>query len=176
MCQLGSPVQQVTDVFGFRPRDGCGSGLERSGRDRYQAVSALDGFADGRNLKKDLPPLPPDYALSIKEPFIEAQPTSIPSLNILIQIVGSRGDVQPYLSLAIELVICSHRVRIASHDDFKDFVLVTGKRVLRRRWLERHKREVPQEALDRLEFFPIGGSPKELMAYMVRSECLGRQR
>lgn len=92
----------------------------------------------------------------------------VPSLNVLIQIVGSRGDVQPYLSLAIELVLCDarHRVRIATHDEFKEFVTETGRRLLRER---ARQRGIEEELEGRLEFFPIGGSPKELMAYMVKS-------
>lgn len=124
---------------------------------------------------KALSPLSPDYALVVKEPYLEPQPIDIPSLNILIQIVGSRGDVQPYLSLAIELVLCPsrHRVRLATHDEFKDFVLDTGKRILRTRLRQRQTGYMVDEKdfEDRLEFFPIGGSPKELMAYMVKSGC-----
>lgn len=84
-----------------------------------------------------------------------------PFLNIVIQIVGSRGkllltlvpngmahnltlklgDIQPFLALGKELQVAGHRVRIATHDVFKDFVKESG-----------------------LRFFPIGGDPSELMA------------
>ncbi|KAG4428277.1 hypothetical protein IFR05_016242, partial [Cadophora sp. M221] len=69
-----------------------------------------------------------------------------PNLNIVIQIVGSRGDVQPFLALGSKLRAAGHRVRIATHDIFRDFVTSTG-----------------------LEFFPIGGDPSSLMAYMVKN-------
>ncbi|KAM3071633.1 hypothetical protein ACMFMG_009505 [Clarireedia jacksonii] len=69
-----------------------------------------------------------------------------PRLNIVIQIVGSRGDVQPFIALGNELQVAGHRVRIATHDVFRDFVHESG-----------------------LEFYPIGGDPAELMAYMVRN-------
>jgi sterol 3beta-glucosyltransferase len=144
--------------------------------------------------------LPKDYALSVAEQGLESNnraPTGsghqtqdsnfnafapdCPELNIVIQIVGSRGDVQPYLSLAIELILLGgHRVRIATHGDFRDFVLETGRRVLRRRWAEmvrtchekaRGRTLEDGERLSRkLEFFASGGSPKDLMAYMVKSE------
>jgi UDP:flavonoid glycosyltransferase YjiC (YdhE family) len=64
-------------------------------------------------------------------------------LNIVIQIVGSRGDVQPFVALGLELKKFGHRVRIATHAVFKDFV-------------EEHE----------LEFFNIGGNPEELMAFV----------
>ncbi|KAL5041625.1 hypothetical protein BDW71DRAFT_217628 [Aspergillus fruticulosus] len=70
-------------------------------------------------------------------------------LNILIQVVGSRGDVQPFIALGNELQRCGHRVRLATHDVFEDFVRGSG-----------------------LEFYPIGGDPEELMAYMVKNPGL----
>lgn len=156
-----------------------------------------------RDLKQQgLLDLPEEYALSVAEQGVEdgkhpqysfggtsskelPDPfaADCPALNIIIQIVGSRGDVQPYLSLAIELILLGgHRVRIATHGDFKEFVLLTGRKVLRRRWAQmirnghvkaRGGKVQDGEALSqKLEFFCAGGSPKELMAYMVKSKCL----
>ncbi|KAK2756283.1 Sterol 3-beta-glucosyltransferase UGT80B1-like protein 5 [Colletotrichum kahawae] len=71
-------------------------------------------------------------------------------LNIVIQVVGSRGDVQPFLALAATLLKSGHRVRIATHPQFSSFVLATPN----------------------LEFFPVGGDPADLMAYMVESPSL----
>lgn len=70
-------------------------------------------------------------------------------LNIVIQVVGSRGDVQPFIALGNELQKYGHRVRIATHGVFRDFVQKAG-----------------------LEFFSIGGDPAELMAYMVKNPGL----
>lgn len=67
----------------------------------------------------------------------------------MIQVVGSRGDVQPFIALGNELTQYGHRVRLATHDVFEDFVRDSG-----------------------LEFYPIGGDPAELMAYMVKSTGL----
>ena len=138
--------------------------------------------------------LPGQYALSVIEQGMEIPPrdstskrssdgfaSDCPALSIVIQIVGSRGDVQPYLSLAIDLILLAgHRVRIATHGDFKDFVLVTGRRVLRRRWqamvqqghvkAQGHTAAHGNALAQKLEFFLAGGSPKELMAYMVKSQ------
>lgn len=73
-----------------------------------------------------------------------------PPLNIVVQIVGSRGDVQPFIALGLELKNkFGHRIRIATHGVFKTFV-------------EEHD----------LEFFDIGGNPEELMAFMVRNPGL----
>lgn len=157
-----------------------------------------------RNLKHKGPlDLPKDYALSVAEQGLEPNGRSCagsykydqdstidpfgpdcPELNIVIQIVGSRGDVQPYLSLAIELILLAgHQVRIATHGDFREFVLETGRRILRRRWAAMvrcgHEKVNGRTLQDgerlssKLQFFASGGSPKDLMAYMVKSESSG---
>ncbi|PHH55364.1 Sterol 3-beta-glucosyltransferase UGT80A2 [Ceratocystis fimbriata CBS 114723] len=73
-----------------------------------------------------------------------------PRLNIVIQIVGSRGDVQPFVALGKVLKnTFNHRVRIATHGTFQNFVEENG-----------------------LEFFCIGGNPAELMAFMVKNPGL----
>ena len=94
---------------------------------------------------KDVPDLaPPEYKETVPEEFGDQ-----PSLNIVIQIVGSRGDVQPFIALGNELQKSGHRVRLATHDVFRDFVTNSG-----------------------LEFYPIGGDPNELMSYMVKNPGL----
>ena len=73
-----------------------------------------------------------------------------PPMNVVIQIVGSRGDVQPFIALGQVLKKkYGHRVRIATHPVFRDFVMNCG-----------------------LEFFSIGGDPAELMAFMVKNPGL----
>ncbi|ETI23926.1 hypothetical protein G647_05733 [Cladophialophora carrionii CBS 160.54] len=73
-----------------------------------------------------------------------------PPLNIVIQVVGSRGDVQPFVALGKVLKdTYGHRVRLATHLIFKDFVQEHG-----------------------LEFFSIGGDPARLMAFMVKNPSL----
>ena len=70
-------------------------------------------------------------------------------MNIVIQVVGSRGDVQPFIALGQELQKYGHRVRLATHNTFEEFVKKSN-----------------------LGFYPIGGDPKELMAYMVKNPGL----
>ena len=43
-------------------------------------------------------------------------------MNIVIQVVGSRGDVQPFVALGQELQKYGHRVRLATHNTFEEFV------------------------------------------------------
>ncbi|KAJ6546815.1 glycosyltransferase family 1 protein [Mycena capillaripes] len=110
---------------------------------------------DGRivislDLKQKLPDLPQDHAQDIQEFAVDkTEWKKYPSLNIVIMIVGSRGDVQPYVALGKLLLADGHRVRIASHETFRTFVNEAG-----------------------LEFFDIGGNPQDLMSYMVKNPGL----
>ena len=73
-----------------------------------------------------------------------------PPLNVVIHVVGSRGDVQPFVALGKVLKeTYGHRVRLATHPTFRKFVEENG-----------------------LEFFSIGGDPAELMAFMVKNPGL----
>nr|POF01331.1 sterol 3-beta-glucosyltransferase ugt80a2 [Quercus suber] len=75
---------------------------------------------------------------------------SRPRLNIVVMVIGSRGDIQPFLKVGKILKEYGHRVRIASHPTFRDFV----------------EKDVG------LEFFSVGGDPSELMAFMVKNPGL----
>ncbi|KAF4510305.1 hypothetical protein G6O67_002203 [Ophiocordyceps sinensis] len=71
-----------------------------------------------------------------------------PRLNIVIMVIGSRGDAQPFLRIGKVLKEdYGHRVRIATHPAFRDFV----------------------EKDSGLEFFSVGGDPSELMSFMVKN-------
>ncbi|KAI9768856.1 MAG: hypothetical protein M1840_004670 [Geoglossum simile] len=74
-----------------------------------------------------------------------------PKLNIVVMVIGSRGDIQPFLKIGkILKEKHGHRVRIATHPAFKEFV----------------------EKDSGLEFFSAGGDPTELMAFMVKNPGL----
>ena len=51
------------------------------------------------------------------------------------------GDVQPFIAYGVALQRRGHRVRLATHGNFTQFVQSSG-----------------------LEFYPIGGDPEDLMA------------
>lgn len=92
--------------------------------------------------------VPPAYV----PPSLGGDPSQLPPppLNVVIHVVGSRGDVQPFVALGKVLKErYGHRVRLATHPVFADFVRENG-----------------------LEFFSIGGDPAELMAFMVKNPGL----
>lgn len=74
----------------------------------------------------------------------------VPKLNIVVMVIGSRGDIQPFIKIAKILKDKhGHRVRLATHPAFKEFIEEKG-----------------------LEFFSVGGDPSELMAFMVKNPGL----
>ncbi|PLB51339.1 UDP-Glycosyltransferase/glycogen phosphorylase [Aspergillus steynii IBT 23096] len=80
----------------------------------------------------------------------ESSPLSPLALNVVIHVVGSRGDVQPFVALGKVLRDrYGHRIRIATHAKFQKLVESNG-----------------------LEFFNIGGDPEQLMAFMVKNPSL----
>ena len=71
------------------------------------------------------------------------------SLHFTCITIGTRGDVQPYIALCKGLMKEGHRCRIATHDEFKD-------------WIEEHG----------IEFRTVGGDPGELMVSLARRICI----
>ncbi|KAJ6190941.1 hypothetical protein N7519_000962 [Penicillium mononematosum] len=119
-----------------------GISVDNDGRVVVDASSRLC-----RSLSKLLPHVIPQ---TLPPPDCSGRvPTFKFPLNIVIQIVGSRGDVQPFVALGTELQKTGHRVRIATHNVFEQFILEAG-----------------------LEFYPIGGDPADLMSYMVKNPGL----
>ncbi|ROW17677.1 hypothetical protein VPNG_00595 [Cytospora leucostoma] len=82
------------------------------------------------------------------ETLLTPESIKCPRLNIVIMVIGSRGDIQPFLKMGKQLKEqYGHRVRIATHPAFRTFVEVDSG----------------------LEFFSVGGDPSELMAFMVKN-------
>ena len=86
------------------------------------------------------------------EPFTERAATSTADggsrgtrLSIVIMVVGSRGDVQPFIPIGRRLAQ-QHRVRLATHRQFRSMVEEAG-----------------------LEFYPLAGDPRALMEYIVKT-------
>ncbi|KAG8389107.1 hypothetical protein BUALT_Bualt02G0194900 [Buddleja alternifolia] len=85
-----------------------------------------------------------------EEPLDAAELQDIPPLQIVMLIVGTRGDVQPFVAIGKKLQEYGHRVRLATHSNFKEFVLTSG-----------------------LEFYPLGGDPKLLAELDLGAEFNG---
>lgn len=103
-------------------------------------VQSIDSSAEGQQGAKIMP----------EEDLMEDPETRV-CLNIVIIVIGSRGDIQPFLRIGkILKEDYGHRVRIATHPAFKNFV----------------------QDDSGLEFFSIGGDPSELMAFMVKNPGL----
>ncbi|CAE6390425.1 unnamed protein product [Rhizoctonia solani] len=93
---------------------------------------------------------PEGYAPPIYEPALDEDGfLNAPAMSINIMIVGSRGDVQPYIALGQRLQEYGHTIRISTHEIFRPLVKNFG-----------------------LMFFNIGGDPSEFVGYMVRNPGL----
>lgn len=117
---------------------------EHTGRLEIELQDGMDELI--QTLYAELPPPEPTI------PHLDQQSLSStcpPKMNVLMLMVGSRGDVQPFICLAQELMQYGHRVRLATHTMFRKFVEDHG-----------------------IEFFDLGGDPKQLMAYMVKNPGL----
>jgi sterol 3beta-glucosyltransferase len=79
-----------------------------------------------------------------KASFLNFKPTR--PLRITCLTIGSRGDVQPYIALCKGLKAEGHRVKIATHAEFKD-------------WIESHG----------IEFGLVDGDPSELMRICIQN-------
>lgn len=81
---------------------------------------------------------------STSSTFLTFRPTQ--SLRFTFLTIGSRGDVQPYISLAKGLMKDGHRCRIATHGEFREWIEGQG-----------------------IEFGYVGGDPAELMRICVEN-------
>lgn len=79
--------------------------------------------------------------------FISESAKLIPRLKIAILVVGTRGDVQPFLAIAKKLQEFGHHVRLATHTNFSNFV----------------------KSAD-VDFYPLGGDSRDLAEYMARNK------
>jgi sterol 3beta-glucosyltransferase len=86
-----------------------------------------------------------DVPIMIEDsPFFKIEIKPSTSYHFVLLTIGSRGDVQPYIALGKELMKEGHRVTIATHSEFEE-------------WIRKHG----------LGFKFVAGNPAELMSLMV---------
>ncbi len=124
---------------------------------RLAALHALTGVTDNRDERLRLSFNDASGVLARAVPWLdeptEAVPArgptpaidTVPRLAIVMLVVGTRGDVQPFIPIGLALAR-RHRVRLATHAEFRPLVEQAG-----------------------LEFFPLAGDPRELIDYMIRT-------
>ncbi|PCH33350.1 glycosyltransferase family 1 protein [Wolfiporia cocos MD-104 SS10] len=124
--RIGQHDALILEEFGPRPS------TEASGEQTQDTDGAMSSS------------LPAVMFNSASSTFLTFKPKQ--SLHFTFLTIGSRGDVQPYIALAKGLMKDGHRIRIATHGEFKD-------------WIEAHG----------IEFGYVGGDPAELMRICVEN-------
>ncbi|KAH7915122.1 glycosyltransferase family 1 protein [Hygrophoropsis aurantiaca] len=113
----------------------------------------LEEFDPRRNsFNSDVDPMPASMSDSLpavmftsaSSTFLTFKPKE--SLHFTFLTIGSRGDVQPYIALGKGLMEDGHRVRIATHGEYQE-------------WIEAHG----------IEFGYVGGDPAELMRICIEN-------
>lgn len=104
--------------------------------------------------------LPAIMFTSVSSTFLTFKPKE--SLHFTFLTIGSRGDVQPYIALAKPLMADGHRVKIATHGEFKEWIESVSGRLI----------SVLERLMDTqygIEYGYVGGDPAELMRICVEN-------
>eukprot|EP00604_Paraphysomonas_vestita_P000020 CAMPEP_0174825612 /NCGR_PEP_ID=MMETSP1107-20130205/42931_1 /TAXON_ID=36770 /ORGANISM="Paraphysomonas vestita, Strain GFlagA" /LENGTH=696 /DNA_ID=CAMNT_0016057393 /DNA_START=331 /DNA_END=2418 /DNA_ORIENTATION=+ len=108
-------------------------------------VGSLDDDDPDDN-DEQIPNEPSQSDLS-KTKLMEMHDTMLPpNMKIVILVVGTRGDVQPFVNLGLELKNRGHFVRVATHSEYRQDVVKEG-----------------------LDYYPLAGDPRKLSEYMVKT-------
>ncbi|KAI5792593.1 hypothetical protein DFH27DRAFT_527357 [Peziza echinospora] len=138
----------------------------------FSSLSTLTNLLQTRVLAASKPPpLSSQTKIHVTPPpeYTPAAESTAPRLNIVMQIIGSRGDIQPFLALALVLARApyNHRVRIATHECFRGFIT---KVAASQKLYFNNAGDV--RGGGSIEFYPLAGDPAVLMSYMVRNPGL----
>ena len=153
--------------------------------EEHQEDLSRTGSSFRRVTSADLPPESPQQeqteAPRRSASYHAPDRSDVPPLAIAMLVCGTRGDVQPFLALALGLQKDGHRVRLATHAIFKDYVESYGIEFFPLGQLlhtscstfivASHTESVlPLTAVtSEGDVIVAGGDPQQLSAYMVRS-------
>jgi sterol 3beta-glucosyltransferase len=84
-------------------------------------VSSEDPHPPSETLLESLPAV---MFTSASSTFLSFKPQT--PLRFTFLTIGSRGDVQPYIALAKGLMADGHKIKIATHEEYKDWVTSVG--------------------------------------------------
>lgn len=81
-----------------------------------------------------------------ESPDLLSSRPATPIMKIVILVVGTRGDVSPFVNLGLALKDMGHDVRIGTHREYRNMVMTED-----------------------LKFYPLEGDPRKLSEYMVKT-------
>lgn len=132
-------------------------------------LEEFEANASGSNESDHLPAVPENMTDSLpaimftssSSTFLTFKPKE--SLLFTFLTIGSRGDVQPYIALAKPLMADGHRVKIATHGEFKEWIeSVRACYVL-------NYDSAHASTKHGIEYAYVGGDPAELMRICVEN-------
>lgn len=89
--------------------------------EEFEARTSSSSDSDPRPVPESMTDsLPAIMFTSASSTFLTFKPKE--SLRFTFLTIGSRGDVQPYIALAKPLMADGHRVKIATHGEFKEWI------------------------------------------------------
>jgi hypothetical protein len=138
MCQNWIKyVQKQKEMAATKLSVGLYFGLNR-------IANLVENEEDANNPRSVKAPITDNNIESLHENMLSS--IKPPIMKILIIVVGTRGDVQPFVYLALELKRQGHTVRVATHAEYRNDVT-------------KHD----------LLFYPLAGDPRKLSEYMVKT-------
>jgi hypothetical protein len=138
---LSSYVQRVNDSSASvsSATDSASSNYDNDGDD--QSAQELHDAEDNKEKEKE-----DSDGDNHHHQVLAPSTLSVPPMNIVILVVGTRGDAHPFTALGNKLQERGHRVRLATHAMYRETVTNAG-----------------------LEFYPLAGDPILLSAHMVKT-------
>lgn len=88
--------------------------------EEFEARTSQSSDSEPRPAPELADSLPAVMFTSASSTFLTFKPSA--ALRFTFLTIGSRGDVQPYIALAKGLLADGHRVRIATHGEFKEWI------------------------------------------------------
>jgi sterol 3beta-glucosyltransferase len=96
--------------------------------EEFEARTSSSSDSDPRPAPENMADsLPAVMFTSASSTFLTFKPKE--SLHFTFLTIGSRGDVQPYIALAKGLKADGHRVKIATHGEFREWIEAVSKNV-----------------------------------------------
>ena len=149
--QTEQQVERFVDCLGICVIDVKSMILEGANNGMQAMMEILEHVPFLPEMDEYSAPLPSSPSIrgassSLGREVILAVPPKPPPMRIVLLVVGTRGDVAPFVNIGLALKEIGHDVRIGTHAEYREVVTKEG-----------------------LKYYPLGGDPRKLSEYMVKT-------